>query len=130
MSVKSKNSKMAEPFSQEIWTTACTIAAQYQITLWEEDGEYYAHGVEMPSVMADGKTPDACVSEIRQAMKAAVATMLEMGDVPPAPIGDQNRTEQVNVRLSPAEKMILAATAKSRGFRGVADYVRARVLVE
>ena len=48
-------------------------------------GDYYAEGLELPGVMADGKTPDECVKNAREAMTAVVAHLLELGETPPAP---------------------------------------------
>jgi predicted RNase H-like HicB family nuclease len=41
-----------------------------------------------------------------------------------------SRYEQVNVRLSPSEKLRLAALARQRGFRSVADYLRSSALAD
>ena len=46
---------------------AAEVASGYQIVLQHEDGEYYGRGLEMPYVMNDGRTPDACVSATRSA---------------------------------------------------------------
>jgi predicted RNase H-like HicB family nuclease len=40
------------------------------------------------------------------------------------------RHEQVNVRLSPSERVRLAALARQRGFRSIADYLRSSALAE
>jgi predicted RNase H-like HicB family nuclease len=107
---------------------AGAIAERYQIILQFEDGEYYGRGLEMPYVMNDGKTPDACVRATREALTVAVATLLEAGEVPPAPASEGKRTEQVNVRLTPEEKLLLEEAARSRGFRGLGDFVRSTAL--
>ena len=59
---------------------------------------------------------------------SAVAWMLEKGEVPPPPASAGRRTEQVILRLSVEEKLMLEATARSRGFSGLADYIRAAVI--
>lgn len=56
----------------------------------------------------------------------AVAVMLELGKRLPAARGQ--RTAQVNIRLTPEEKMALEEAAAQRGFRGISDYVRATAL--
>ena len=67
-------------------------------------------------------------SATREALAVAVATLLEAGDVPPPPASEGKRTEQVNVRLTPEEKLLLEEAARSRGFRGLGDFVRSSAL--
>lgn len=38
------------------------------------------------------------------------------------------RTQQVNVRLTPEEKVILEGTARRKGFEGLSDFIRAAAL--
>ena len=130
MSAKSRSSSKAadRPFDAAVLKRAGAIAERYQIILQFEDGEYYGRGLEMPYVMNDGKTPDACVRATREALTVAVATLLEAGEVPPAPASEGKRTEQVNVRLTPEEKLLLEEAARSRGFRGLGDFVRSTAL--
>ena len=131
MSAKSKSSSKASvdrPFDPAVLKRARAIAEQYQIILQFEDGEYYGRGLEMPYVMNDGKTPDACLRATRESLTIAVATLLEAGDVPPTPAREGKRTEQVNIRLTPEEKLLMEETARSRGFRGLGDFVRSTAL--
>jgi predicted RNase H-like HicB family nuclease len=37
----------------------------------------------------------------------------------------KRRTEQLNIRVTPQERAALESAAKARGFRGLADYLRA-----
>jgi hypothetical protein len=78
--------------------------------------------------MNDGKTPDECVRATRRSLMTAVATMLEKGQAPPAPAGEGKRTEQINIRVTPEERLILEEAARSRGFRGLGDYLRSTAL--
>ena len=130
MSAKSSKSRRAvdRPFAQAVLARAAEIAAAYQIILQFEDGEYYGRGLEMPLVMNDGPTPDACVRATRESLTSAVATLLEKGEVPPAPASDAKRSEQVNVRLTVEEKLLLDEAARHRGFKGLGDFVRTTVL--
>lgn len=82
----------------------------------------------MPYVMSDGKTPDACVTATRQAMTVAAATLLERGEIPPTPASLKKRSEQINIRLTPEEKLLLEELARSKGFRGISDFVRSTSL--
>ncbi len=82
----------------------------------------------MPYVMNDGKTADACVGATLESLTTAVAHLLEIGEKPPAPASDQKRSEQINIRLTVEEKMLLDETARSRGFKGIGDFVRSTTL--
>jgi predicted RNase H-like HicB family nuclease len=134
MSNKSKNSKvagdLARPFDPAILDRAKKIAADYEIVMWFEDGEWFAHGLELPHTYGDGKTPAACVASVRQGLVVTVAVMLEDGERPPAPARTGERTEQINIRLTASEKALLENRSRAGGFRGVSDYVRAAALVE
>jgi predicted RNase H-like HicB family nuclease len=130
MSGKSKkpSKRIDHPFDAELLRRAREIADSYQIVIHSEDGEYYGRGLEMPYVMNDGKTPDECVKATREALATAVAYLLESGKAPPAPASEQARIEQINIRVTSEEKMLLEEAARSRGFRGISDYVRSASL--
>ena len=134
MSGKSKNSETAadpaRPFDPAVVERARKIAAEYEIVMWFEDGEWYGRGLELPHTYGDGRTPAACVASVRQGLVATVATMLEDGERPPAPARTGERTEQVNIRLTASEKALLENRSRAGGFRGISDYVRAAALVE
>ena len=130
MLAKSPKSPKAinRPFEPGLLGRARKIAAMYQIIIQFEDGEYYGRGLEMPGVMNDGKTPDDCVRATRESLVSAVATLLEEGRVPPSPASEHKRSEQINIRVTPEEKLLLEETARNRGFRGIGDYVRSTSL--
>lgn len=128
MSGKSRRSASAaidRPFPATVRRQARTIASRYQVILREQDGGYFGRGLELPLAMGDGETPDECVARTRKAMIVCVATMLEDGETPPPPAAQGRRTEQVNIRLTPEEKLRMEETARTRGFRGISDFVRA-----
>lgn len=130
MCAESRNSKAddpARPFDPETLDAARELVQHYQIILVQDEGAWIGRGLELPNVFADGQSPDQCIIETRQAMTAAVATMLEMGQRPPSPAGDK-RVEQVNVRLTTEEKLAIERTAKANGFRGIGDFMRTRAL--
>src|ERR1700675_4834467 len=107
------------PFAPEILERARTIAQSYQVVMWEEDGEYYGRGVELPLTMDDGKTPDECMKNTREAFVATVGYMLEIGEVPPAPAVEGKRDVQLNIRISAEEKLILDAASRRRGYASI-----------
>ena len=121
-----QSEKLNRPFDKKLLDVAKKFVDKYEIVLVEQDGEWYGKGLEMPHVHADGKTPDECTKNTREALLAAATHLLERGETVPVPATVGRRTEQVNVRLSVEEKAILSATARSQGFRGTGDFIRAR----
>ena len=119
---------ISAPFDKGILAAARRAVEAYDIVLRREDDEWYGHALEYPEAMGDGKTVEQCVASTRQALLAAVATMLESGQSPPPPARQGVRSEQVNVRLTAEEKALLESTAKARGFRGVSDFIRTSAL--
>jgi predicted RNase H-like HicB family nuclease len=122
--------ELAVLFEPKIMDAARRIANEYDIVLRFEDGEWYGHALEYPEAMGDGKTEAACVRATRQALTAAVATMLEDGQTPPPSAREGIRSAQVNVRLTPEEKAVLESKAQIKGFRGLSDFIRTTVLAE
>jgi len=108
----------------------------HQVLPWYETLDYGEVRVEVTTSGAkmarfldsSGKTPDEFVTKTREMFVTVVATMIEDGQVPPPPASEGKRTEQVNVRLSVDEKLSLEASARRRGFAGLADYIRAAVI--
>lgn len=74
--------------------------------------------------MNDGATPDRCVKATRDILTTAIAYMLETGQAPPPAASEQKRTEQINVRVTAEEKLILEEAARGKGYRGLSDFVR------
>jgi predicted RNase H-like HicB family nuclease len=127
---KSKNSlgKLDRSFGPDLLKRARQIAEQYRIVIKHADGEYYGQALELPGAMNDGKTPGECLQNTIDIVTTTIATMLESGQIPPLPASDERRDEQVNVRLSKLEKLTFEEAARSRGFRGVSDFMRAATL--
>lgn len=126
MSAKSRKSAkgIKRPIPAAVLAEARRIAGEYQIVLAVEEGHYYGRGLELPNVFGDGSTVEACMKDTRLALETTVATLLEQGDRPPAPASSGRRTEQVNVRLSAEEKLLLESAAKHKGFSGLSDFIR------
>jgi predicted RNase H-like HicB family nuclease len=127
MSAKSRKSAKAvdRPFAPEVLAKAKKIAARYQVVLSCEDGWWYGRGLELPNIFGDGKSVKQCVENTREAFAGWVAYLLEQGQKPPAPAREGTRTQQVNVRLTAEEKLLLETTAKRKGFQGLSDFIRA-----
>ncbi|MCX5644685.1 MAG: type II toxin-antitoxin system HicB family antitoxin [Phycisphaerae bacterium] len=119
----------AEPFRPPILQKAREIARDYKLTIEKSDRlGYLGSSVELPTVFADGDTPDMCYQATQEALSVAVAAMLEAGQTPPQPAAFMKRTTQVNVRLTHEEKAMIAAAAAKAGFKGLADFIRSTVL--
>jgi len=128
-SVKKIDSRIDRPFAPLVLKRAREIAATYTVLLQPEpDSGYFGRGLEFPYAMGDGATPDECVENTREAFVAAVATMIEAGEEPPVAAADEQRTEQVNIRVSQREKLLLERAARNKGFRGIGDFVRSTSL--
>ncbi len=128
---KPENNAIGRPIGPGILQRARAISAQYRIVLEpQDDGGYLGRCLEMPLVMGDGKTPDACVEMTRDAIVGVVGYMLEQRQSPPAPARDRARDQQINIRLTIEEKALLEEAARQQGFRGVSDFVRSRSLQE
>ncbi|MCK5564225.1 MAG: type II toxin-antitoxin system HicB family antitoxin [Planctomycetes bacterium] len=126
MSDKSK--KLNKEFDGKILAKAKKIINKYEVIMSFEDNQWYGRGLEMPLVFGDGKTPDECIASTKEALTATVAHLLEIGEPVPAPATEGKRTEQVNVRLTAEEKTIIGTIARSQGFKGIGDYLRAKAL--
>jgi predicted RNase H-like HicB family nuclease len=115
-------------FDLKLLARARRIAATYQVVMWTEDGEYFGRGVELPMTFGDGPTADACMQKTREALTVTVAYMLEQGETPPPPATEAGRTEEISLRVTAEEKLRLETLAAQRGFKGVAEYLRAQGL--
>jgi len=125
---KAAEKTIDRPLAPEILRKAKEFSDAYQIILHHEDGRYFGRGLELPGAMEDGKTPDECVRKTRDILTTAVAYLLEAGQTPPAPASEGKRTEQINIRLTAEEKLMLEEASRSKGFRGVSDFVRSASL--
>jgi len=111
------------PFSPTILEKARALANEYRILLAPvEGGGFAGHCVEVPTVWAKGRTADECVEATLRRASMVVAYLLEQGR--PVPRAAKKRTEQVNIRLSGEEKVLLKAAAQDEGLNSLSDFVR------
>lgn len=121
---------VGRPPSAAVMREAARIAADYRIVIERnDDGLYYGRGVEYPYLLGHGRSPTAAYKMALDGLIAAVATDMEIGNAPPPPASDQ-RSQQINVRVSPMEKLRIEEAARRKGFRGVGDFVRTAALGE
>ena len=128
MKKQKKQKVKTGPFDADIQAAAERIVDAYDIVLRREDGEWVGHALEYPEAMGTGNTVQECMEATRECLIAGVGTMLEMGDTPPVAARQNIRSEQVNLRLTPEEKALIESHSRTKGFRGVADYVRTAAL--
>ena len=94
----------------------------------DDEGRFVGRVFEMPGVMADGRTQTECLASLMSAASLTVATILEDGEAPPLPCSEVGRREQVNIRLTPEEKVLLTRASAHGGFKGLSEFVRTIVL--
>lgn len=127
---KTSKSHLSRPIAPAIQKRAAELAKAYHLVLTEEpEVGYLGRTVEMPLVMADGESIEACARATLEATTAAIATLLEQGQRPPAPARQGKRDQQVNIRLTGEERMRLEEAARRDGFRSLSDYLRASGLM-
>jgi predicted RNase H-like HicB family nuclease len=118
---------LEQPFDKTLLARARQIAAGYRILIEKNERlGYIGSSVEIPTVFADARTPAACYKATEEALTVAVATMLEAGRTPPESAA--KRTEQVNIRLTAYEKLVLTAKAAELGFKGISDLIRNTII--
>jgi predicted RNase H-like HicB family nuclease len=120
--------KLLDP-SPAVLRRARQLLSRYSVEIKPDgDGGFLGACVELPGVIAEGDTMDACARDLSFAIETVLATYLIDGEQPPAPASREKRTEQVNVRFTRSEKELLSRESARQGFRGVGDLVRAEVI--
>ncbi len=125
---KKSAAELRRPFAPKVWKQATDLAKRYQVIMHFEDGAYYGTGLEIPGANGDGPDPAACLKDVREAMAAVVGIMIEDGQQPPVPASSAGRAVQVNIRMSPREKLMVEELSRQQGFRGISDYIRAKAI--
>lgn len=110
-------------------STAGSLARSFRIVLQPDAGRIRARVAEFPGLIVEGSSPEQALANALFALETTIVAMIESGQTPPTS-ADQARTQQVNVRLTAAEKAGLQERAESEGFRGLSDYIRAKVIVD
>lgn len=128
MSKKLKNSDAGRPFSKTVLAAARKVSRHYHVVIEETDGIFLGSGLEMPLVMADGRTPAECLKNTREALLAASAALIERGDCLPQPMDQLHRTIHVDLRLTGYEKRVIEPAARRRGYDGVSEFLRVTAL--
>lgn len=107
------------------------VAADYSIILEpQDDSTFVGRAIELPYCLGHGQTAPECYESTRRVLEATVATMLEAGHRPPSAAREKMRTEQVNIRLTQEEKLLLEQAAQVKGFQNLSSFIRSVVLAE
>ena len=116
---------LEDAFGRTILAKAREFVRGYRIIL-ERNAElgYIGNSVELPTVFADDKELGECYRSTEEALIVAVATLIEEGRKPPLSSLAKRRTEQVNMRLTPDEKLRMKSKADALGYKGISDFVR------
>lgn len=118
-----------DTFNKAILAKAEKFVNDYRIIIEKNDNlGYIGSSVELPNVYADGKNPNECYNAVKEALTATVATLIECKRKPPELA--KRRTEQVNMRLTAYEKLLLNSKAEGLGYKGIADFIRNVVIRE
>lgn len=118
----------ARPIDPVNLKRAGEIAKRYSSVLTYDDGSFAMRCVEIPSVVAFGDTPEEAMADYRGSLELALVYRIEEGEEIPLPTNDDQRTQQVNIRLTAMEKLRLEAMSKQQGFRSLSDFMRAASL--
>ena len=126
--ISKSKTKLDRPFKKTVWQQAQNAVEDYQIVI-QRGGDlgYIGTSIEMPTVLAEGKTPDKCLKATQEALIITASTMIECGKMPLQGSILAKRNIQVNVRLTPKEKLLLKSASSSRGFNGLSDFIRTSV---
>jgi predicted RNase H-like HicB family nuclease len=127
--VKREPRDLSKAFDEKLLQRGRELASQYSILFRpSEQHGFSATCLEFPTVFVHGKTVAQCDKKAREALAIGVAVMLEQGDTPPLPASDERRDQQVNIRLTSEEKLLLEDSARRRGYRGLSDFMRAAAM--
>jgi len=88
----------------------------YTINVFQDDdGEYVAHFVEMPSVSAFGESPEAALSELATAWTGVKESYRKHGEPVPVAPARKEYSGQFNVRIDRRLHRALAIEAAKAG---------------
>lgn len=120
---------LRKAISEKTMALARKIAAEYSVLLRPSDEHGFSGTcLEYPMVLVHGSTATQCAKKLREAVAIGVAVMLDAGEAPPLPASGERRNQQVNIRLTSEEKLMLEEAARRRGYRGLSDFMRAAAM--
>ncbi len=88
---------------------------------------YRATAMEMPTAVGIGATREAAIADLNETLVATIAMLLASGGTPPQALGER-KLEQVNIRISAEEKLLLRELARKFGDgRNTSDLIRSAI---
>ena len=126
--MKNKAETFFEP-TADVLRRANEILNEYSVIIEPaDDGAFVGYAVELPGVVAGGKTHAECIRELQFGLETVVASYLTDNAEPPRAHRREKRVEQVNVRFTARERLLLEQESVKQGFRGVGDLIRKEML--
>lgn len=114
--------------TSDVRKRATNLVQQYSIVMTTSvDNLYHVRFAEFAEISVSGTDIETCIVNLRDAGVTHVLQLLRDDKNVPRPLQNLTRREQVNVRLTSEEKVVIASAARKRGKR-ISDYMRARAL--
>src|SRR6266487_604045 len=88
---------------------------EYIVAWSQEDQVYVARVLELPSLAAHGKTPEVALKELRSVVSSVVEDLVDSGEPVPEPLGEQEYSGKLNLRMPQFLHRNLAIEAARQG---------------
>jgi predicted RNase H-like HicB family nuclease len=128
----SKTSARAKPrvgFDEKLLAKAREIVLGYSLIIERmSPGSFVGRSIELPGTIGHGSTYQECADSTLRTQSFEICTLLERDEPLPEPANSRRRTVQLNLRISPHEKLVMEEAATTRGFRSISDFVREAAL--
>ena len=127
--VRNNEQDISRPFDTAILGKAREIAGKYRIVLEPHpDGGYIGTSLEMPGAIGRWANCRRVRETCPRSLVVGVAYLLESGQAPPVPAGEQIRNKQINIRVTESEQRRLKEAAAAKGFTDISDFMRTTLL--
>lgn len=125
--------QVSRPLDSDLLRRAKQIVSRYRMFVqWHEDERlFFAGAAEHGSPCGHGSTRETALKMATEGTIAVVATELEDGVEPAAPLGEHSDDQRhVDVALSADEERSLVDAAKREGFADLSTYLRSTALAK
>ncbi|MDX2148216.1 MAG: DUF1778 domain-containing protein [Planctomycetota bacterium] len=112
--------------SNEMEARAKELVSQYNFEFKLRGDTFIGFTRELPGVTGLGKSFEQCRDATMEAQVATVAALLRKGLA--VPEAGENKSEQLNLRLTREDKDVLQLAAGKGGYRSVSEFVRKAAL--
>jgi predicted RNase H-like HicB family nuclease len=115
----------APSLTPELIESSRQLALRYRLVVERTDsGAYQGTSVELPGVLVRESTLERCAERVIDALAHTIAIMRSRQLAVPSPASEHKRDQQLNVRLTSAERFTIEEAARREGARSIADFVR------